>query len=455
MTAYRRNVLFSKLGRAWQLDRNDVSSIGGDQDVQVLLMKLARRNPDVQFILIGKNTGQNPQVMGYPENVVNPWEQWRKSFGNIRLKEITKTNVEDYMRRFLDIAGPYLRDADDWIDCLGQHGAANSFIPQIMADIDGEKVPGAWDNPRTYANPQMSFVNYCSYLAHAMNWWTRAINTRGPQFLCFDPRNTIKCREIGWPPRRPVLAQADATYGGKFERYDDLLNPPDYGYAGDWHREGTVWAGTVEYKYGAIELCSMPEPAAIPWSEFPRKGNFGIISNETRCAVSIPRGHVLHDWILPFHPNVELYGKWTDNTLRWLGVDIQPIPYTEMYSKMRTFRSTFTMPASGSTWATIKGWEAFAVGTPCFFHWKYDGQGHIIPTRDQIEHDLVNDPNLRFLGDFLRVHDAEDLAAKVKMLQDDDALWSHVVRLQRRRFEDAYAATAGGVLAIEHAVLLK
>lgn len=461
---YRKRILFSKLGRAWSLDPKSVSSLGGDQDVQVLLLKLAKRHPDVEFVLIGKNSGESPQAVGYPANVTNPWEVWRSTFKNVPFSKIvaktvadkpeTMKRIADKVQEFVALAKPYLDTADDWIDCLGQHGAANTFIPQIVAELaDGTKVAGSWDNPETWTNPQMSFVNYCSYLAGAMKYWTEQVcrHQDGPQFICFDPRNTIKIREISWPPRRPILAQYNQTYSSKVERYSDPTNPADYGFEGfTW--DATCWAGKLDYKYGAVELCSMPAPELLEYNHEPPTTRFGIISNETRKQVKNFRSKFIVEWIIQQLPDSEIYGQWSKESLGWfqhegLKTKVEPVPYSKMYSTLRTFKSTLTLPASGSGWATIKAWEAFANGVVCFFHEDYDDQGHIIPTLEQAQADPTHP--LSELALFLRVRNRQEFLERVNLIDHDDERWRYITTLQRFVFEKAYFATHGGISHIE------
>ncbi len=126
-------------------------------------------------------------------------------------------------------------------------------------------------------------------------------------------------------------------------------------------------------------------------------------------------------------------------------------------------RSTFTTPSSGSGWATTKPWQAFAVGTVCFFHPEYDTQGHIIPTLKQLDDaernqspDAVHgwDVNTAQLARWLRVRDAGDLAKRVRHLNEDhDAWWWLVV--QQRRLYDAACANLLHVKMIEERLGLR
>ena len=68
-----KKIAYGKIGRAWKLDPTKGTSTGGDADVARALHILSRARPDDQFVLVGRNSGVSPQMVGYPDNVVNPW----------------------------------------------------------------------------------------------------------------------------------------------------------------------------------------------------------------------------------------------------------------------------------------------------------------------------------------------------------------------------------------------
>jgi hypothetical protein len=299
-------------------------------------MKLAARHPEIDFVLFSKNSGEKPSSIGYPSNVINPWVEWNRIFKNMPISGINPTSVQARSEQFVELGKDYMNRAIGWIDCMGQHGAANSFIPQVG---------GRWEDRETWATPQMSFVNYCSHIGYAMRQWITADLSREITWVCFDPRNTLKIREIGYPPRKPVLAQCTCEAGCRTERYGSTLSLEEYGLSPDnYEVHGTTWVGQAAYDHSYVELCSMPAPDTIPWNSAPPpSGRFGIISNENRKNVKDERRHLLRWWVLERLPDTEIYGSWTKESQEELGRTINPVAYADMYQFMRSFRYTVTV----------------------------------------------------------------------------------------------------------------
>src|SRR5690606_28439834 len=131
-------------------------------------------------------------------------------------------------------------------------------------------------------------------------------------------------------------------------------------------------------------------------------------------------------------------GTWSKKSMETLGVEINPIPWHQTWDYVRSSKCTFTTPSSGSGWATTKPWEAFAVGTVCFFHPAYDDQGHIIPTRAHVLQGRVDhDPELKALAEWLRPRTPDDLRKAVERLDHDRDAWLWLVQAQRRLFDRA------------------
>jgi hypothetical protein len=157
--------------------------------------------------------------------------------------------------------------------------------------------------------------------------------------------------------------------------------------------------------------------------------------NENRREVSQSRLAVLKGWVLSNWPDVEIHGVWTAPSMKKLGRDIKPVPYVDLYAKLRSFRATLTTPASGSGWATAKPWECFAAGVPCFFHPGYDTQGWIIPTLDQVGK-VEMGAGMEWLVGWLRVEDPDQLKRRIDGMTD--AAWKAIVDIQRKHYERRY-----------------
>lgn len=428
-------IAYGKIGRSYNLSFTKQSTLGGDIDVTRLLRRLAWKYPQHEFILLGRNSGERPMDLGYPSNVTNPWTVWREQLRETKLPE----DLMDRSNKLEELVLPYVKEIDQVVMWLGQHGTSNSPIPKI-----GEK---DWGGELT--NPQISMVNYGSYLLRFINRW-RDVN--GPLaneeiWLCPDPRNYLKCRDLKWPLQYPILAQYEQTRQAKFERYG--VTNTMFEWPNKFKREDTVWIADVQYAASSLELTALPDPSDIPLRNLYPSQSFGMIVNENRAYVARDRKSIIRDWVLSWDPSAWLYGTWSEESQKELGREINPVSYDQMMSTLKQFRSTLTTPASGSGWATAKPWEAFAAGVVCFFHPEYDTQGWIIPTRDDLKKGRLTDlEDLENLSYFLRVTDPRDLAEKVAALEDEE-LWREMIVKQRAWYEIAMEKTHGGMLSIE------
>lgn len=442
---------YSKLGRSWNLDPKKASTVGGDIDVIRLLHRLAWDHPNDTFLLVGRNSGEDPHRLGYPSNVVNPWygpDGWNlpsAAWPDIDSKG--KPYVDEWMHR----AATLMKDVklDQHVMWLGQHGTSNSCLPNIGHDWgDGE-----------FTKPQASMLNYCGYLLQLCNM-TGAMTNVQPVLVCPDPRNYIKGRELKHGPKGNILAQYNQSRPLKcdqFGRWHNDGKQPSFSHHHPGHREGSVWVIDTVYEYAGIELTALDNPHQIVFAEQPGSIPVGLISNENRTNVG-PRSRLplVRDWFIKPFPDAPIFGKWSDASLVELDRRISSIPTSAMYDTLRNFRSTITFPASGSGWATAKPWEAFAAGTVMFFHPGYDDQGHILPIRGKPHWTdtagLIERDKLQALSDYLRLGSPLDFFGKVTAVAKDDALWRKLAQLQRTYFECAFMYWRGGARRVEEVV---
>lgn len=413
---------YGKLARSWNLDTTKASTVGGDIDVVRLLRRLSKALPDDELFLLGRCKGGSPKAHGFDENVFNPWHEWNWDLPPV----IHKPNMapEDYTKPrdlFRELTGDLNLDAV--VLWLGQVANANSPIPPSGED---------WDNCKL-TNPQVMAVNYTLYLLDFLN--RKGIE---PILLCPDPRNYWKPRELTRPFTQSILAQYDTVRGTRHEQFDKWGLPWQDG----WRREGSQLVAAADYDYAGVELTALDEPDLIDFDEiYERPHLIGIISNENKTAVhdDTSRRLQVKKYILDKWPDAPIYGTWTDETQEFFNRKIEPIPYTEMYSRLQQFKCSVTFPASGSGWATAKAWEAFAVGTVMFFHHKYDDQGHIVSRSGK---------KWRQLRKFLIVHNQRQLWQRVKMLEDDPGLWHNIICQQRQLFEEHFDWYMGGAARV-------
>lgn len=433
---------YSKLGRSWNLDPRKASTVGGDMDCIRLLMRLAWDNPQDIFLLVGRNSGEDPQLLGYPHNVVNPWSgewyhpgaQWKD------INEGLKIFVDQWLADWREVSAGVKLDAH--IMWLGQHGTSNSCIPNIGHDWeDGE-----------FTKPQASMLNYCGYLLDVV-----ARTNVAPVLLCPDPRNYVKSRELITGPSGPIIAQYDQVRPLKCEQFG-RWNKDGTPKQNDWEgrREESIWVIDTEYVYAGLELTALDEPGSIICADQPGEHDMGVVSNENRKYVGKKaRLDLLKDWVLDQWPDAPLYGKWSKESEEEIGRSVTSIPVTEMYERLRSFRSTITLPASGSGWATAKPWEAFAAGTVMFFHPWYDDQGHIMPIEGRphwTDHaGLIPREDLQKLSNFLRVSSPAEFFDKVEQVKDN-YVWETITASQRSYFECAFMYWGGGARPVSEAI---
>lgn len=446
---------YGKVGRSFNLNPTRATSVGGDIDVLNLLKRLAAMFPQHTFVLVGKNSGEVPQEVGYPANVENPWTAWRENWTSVP----DPSEADKMIDHFRSISGDFHTTLDAMVMWAGQHGSANSRIPMIGSDWI---TPPGWDESvdggtnahndvitggigENLATPQYAFVHYCSWLMDFLGRWREAGGgplTREEVWLCPDPRNYLKIREKRWPLAKPVIAQYQFLKYHKGERFgrfpDELYELDPTGY-----KEESRWVTNTAYAYGALELTAVGSPDQIKFDPVPGSHAFGMVVNENLTNVKDSRLQLLKSWVLPNFPDAEIRGHWTEKSQLELNRIFQPVPYTEVMGVMKSFATTLTTPASGSGWATAKPWEAFALGSICFFHPRYDDQAWILP-KAGIADTREWDEDAKMLGEYLRVSSPEQLAARVAEVTSNPDLYHAIVTAQRRHYEKSFAYWQGG-----------
>lgn len=436
-----RRVGYGKVGRSMPLTLDRCGNLGGDVEMVAVIKALALRHPDTEFWLVGRNSGEEPTKVGLPANVINPWSDASEADGYgwstklLRAKKDAGLNhgnlsVDEHLgiqRIYDQLILPTMLGMDGFVIWAGQHGTTNSPVPGIR-------------KPDELTKPHDWCAHYCAHLLQGLNAW-RDVDpwNREEVWLNSDPRNNLKMRDLKWPLRHPVLTQHTFTHKIKHERYGDP------GADGEWEEwsarydvgleypeaRSKIWLSAVDNVYARLEVNGLlpgtPFGDLISYDDrHDRRQSFGLFINETRKYVraDVARVNVLREWVLPQNPAF-IHGTWSVDSLEQLGRDIKPAPWSEYYTRLHSVRCTFTTPASGTGWATAKPWEAFAAGTVCFFHPGYDKQNNI----------LGDAPD--WLRNFLRVESPQELAEKIKTMDEVPYMWLGIVRAQRAHFDRA------------------
>lgn len=395
------------------------------------LKVLAERHPDVTFVLIGRNSGENPADVGLPGNVVNPWITWRhpirRELNDAKLNHPNWSIAEHQrvLRIMWQYVYPEFERLDGMVMWVGQHGTTNTPLPSLQK-------PGTLTKPYDWA------TLYCSYLQQGINRW-RDVDPlhREEVLLNADPRNVIKYRDSKWPWRFPVLSQYERVDNVKHERYDDgrLFNefyvPDEVDVAEEGMHPREVWRSKTRSVYSRLEISGLlpgtPFADTIKFNDrHEREHDFGIIFNETKREVALEKSRrtILKNWVLPLRPGF-VRGKWSATTQLQLDVKIDPVNVRDYFELLRTARCTLTTPSSGSGWATAKPWECFAAGVVCFFHPAYDDQNHIL---GDAPFELQN---------WLRVRRVEDLRERIAFMKATPTFWREIVDLQHDHYINA------------------
>jgi hypothetical protein len=424
---------YGKLGRSMPLTLEKCGNLGGDVEMVAVVKEMALRHPNDTFILLGRNTGEEPSKVGLPMNVLNPWIEWAPELrARMNANGINHPNlsIEEHFKvqaMFDDLTLETFIALDGFVQWIGQHGTSNCPIPKV-------------GNPGELTKPQDAFGYYAGFMLRGINHWRDADPwNREEVNLNADARNLHKMRDLKWPMRHPVLGQHNSWKNIKHERYGDgrdweEWSAADYAALERPEDRDRVWLSRVYTTYARLEVNGLrpgtPFGDLISFNDsWDDRGHFGLFINEARSIGINPkmsRRVIFDEWVRPLLPDF-VHGTWSPASLQTMGMNITPVAWDQYYPKLHSVRSTFTTPSSGSGWATAKPWEAFAAGTVCFFHPAYDDQNNI----------LSDAPT--WLQNWLRVKTPTELAVRVSYLNSTAGQrdWVAIVKAQRTHFDNA------------------
>lgn len=308
-------------------------------------------------------------------------------------------------KRFIDDRCDRLPTFDAWVIWLGQNGSSLHPVPSVA-------MPGA------FTSPYVSLVSYGYPIVAAIN----AAQAQ-PTWLCPDPRNTIKFRDLWTPLDKPVLGQYDCTKRDTF--YDE--------------RSGILAEKTTQYNYAGIEMLAVAPKEHQDFTTCPPI-SLGIVVNEGRTDCKNRRRDLIKEWMPEDVSTWEIFGTWTKEGAAFIRKpDVYPVSVADVDTVLRRWRSTITLPAQGTGWATAKPWECFRSGCICFKHPAYDDQMHVYG------HHMPEE-----LYGFLCVHSPETFWARVNSMTT--AEYQHYAALQFKYYRDSVARLDGGALNVLKAV---
>lgn len=418
---------YGKIGRSMPLTLEKCGTLGGDVEMIPPIKELALRHPDDEFILLGRNTGEDPKEIGLPSNIINPWIEWGPELRRqINAKGLNhpNLNIEEHhiVADMIDsIIGNSFEELDGLVLWIGQHGTSNRPLPGIRKN--------GWTKPQDWC------AYYSGFLMRGANRFRDSDPfTREEIYLNADSRNYLKMRDLAWPLENPVLTQFNFEHTMRYEREDRALRHFEH-YERTSNakiiRDPHIWEATVQNVYSRLEINGL-QPGT-PFGDLVEfnddwydRGAFGLFINEAASNVHESRRRLtaLREWVLPLNPAF-VHGTWTKESQAKLFREITPVSWEKYFPKLHSVRCTFTTPSSGSGYATTKPWEAFAAGTVCFFHPAYDTQNNILGDAEPA------------LKEWLRVSTPAQLEDRVTALQNDRSAWEWLVQAQRTHYENA------------------
>lgn len=409
-------IAYGKLGRSIPLTIADASNVGGDIEVIRLLHLLLDRGHEVH--LIGRNRGitnEHGDKLGYDLSrkgkLIDHWVSGGVFSDPPEMSRERDATFESY-DQFFRTQAHLLPHMDAWIVWLGQHGSCLHPVPVVQPGRTG------------YTNPMMSDVNYGYPLIAMMNELEVV-----PRWLCPDPRNMIKFRDIWNPKQNEILAQFNTEKPNTF--FDE--------------RDQKLRHGGTRYKYAGIEMLAVSPMHPTPFGGLlatPPNRSFGLLVNEGYSNLGAKNRLVkIKSWLGNNLAGTEIFGHWCEKSQEALGKTIIPVAFADVTNTLMSWRATMTFPATGTGWATAKPWECFNAGCICFKHPEYDSQGHIYSKR--LMQEALDEAQGAELYNFLCPSSPMGLWTRVAELQNDGA-WRRKADMQYRYLIASHKRLDGG-----------
>lgn len=438
----------------------------GDAEKPNLLRRLAVRNPDVEWVVVGHNdAGERPLDL---PNVTNPWAGARE------LAARTPPRADGYYRTpfapywtarpawwcsevtgFEDDLVELISDLDGVVLHVGQHAPTQLRIPQATRTWHETFTNPDLDGNRVYDSMQ----SYCRYLVRGLNALGDKTLGRAPVvWLVPDPRNYLKARDVKWPSGTDeLLAQATFTRSQRHERYQDYRAPEALGFRGvrldrlNEVDEHELWVAEHRYQHADLELMILPDIweqfGAVP---FAGRTPAGIATTSTKASVlgeGRRRSRLVGDYLLSAFPDAAVYGKWDAASLADVPADtVVEVRPDAFHASLEEWRVTLSLPIVESGWSVAKPYQCWAANTVCFYVEQVDAQGWTLPGRHHVPGtervgafrnvDLYScrtdwtDDDLA-LAAWLRVESPAEFADRAHRVVDDEATWTWLVDAQR------------------------
>lgn len=421
-------IAYGKICRSIPLTHAEASNVGGDSEVVTLLDELVKAGHEVHIISRTQSKELYPfECPGAGSGrVVNhfapggtfgdpPMPKW--SDPGSRTKGPAFDAYTDYYVRQTTL----LPEFDAIFMWLGDHGTSNHPMPGIVKATLG-KYTTTRQQDAIYGWPPMAILNTLGDLRGAR-----------PHWLCPDPRNMIKFRDLWHHDQRPILAQFNTSKESSFYH----------------ERDDKIRKANLRYSYSGIEMLALPRKDRIVRTDGASRALFGLLVNEGYN--NLPDGKGRKDLVRRWcEPGTPIIGTWSESSIELLaghGYIVSPaVALNDVELQLSQWKATMTFPATNSGWATAKPWECFAAGTVCFRHPDYDTQNHIY--RDDMNVYTVDGMGLK---QFLSPTTHAGFKDRLRMLENDE-VYHTAAEAQFLYLQDSWRRLKGGMIAVEQAL---
>lgn len=408
------NIAIGKLGRAMFFDKANWSIYAGDDSPLIFYFTLAKKYPQHTFYILGRSDftkfkQKNSQVgfgkfnknkVDIPSNIIDLLEDARKFAGpeECRLSNDTHLKGHEPWR----ILENYIKHIDLKLDLgLIMQG------PDTSTSIGGEGVLCA--SKPTEAIPLAMGANYCGPIIHVINsqgfpWYS--IN-EDPRYVPPKHHDIINDEQF-------IFSQIEGKY--KTKRIVDYTS-------GKWRE---YWA---TFKYAGLERMFLADKKKIDFSNpdhievdnnvYAKNNKFILTLND-----GTDRLEYLEKWVLDIHPNIKVYGKWSNaakkkhpNTFIEKGI-VQMEP--EMWQSMFTYIPAFTKRRKN--FVTQKPWKMVYYG--------------IIPFYDKNSYDTDN--YFKEFPDYVKVETPQEMWEKIDYLYEHRDEYQKLLKQFYDMLEDKY-----------------
>lgn len=366
---YKKIFLTGKIGKSVKFNESTWGAVGGDNEVPVLLRKMAELYPDYLFIIISKNDiSRSREKALVPENIVDVYN------GASKEDKLDKNYLVNKL-------------SDNKIDgCFLFSGTVspNTNIPDV-----NYKKTALKKGKKEIAKTLYCFANYVGPIYNYLN------ETQIPWILVsHDPRYNKQGQDLLNTPEK-ILSQFNCDHVqqhlNNFEEQEYVKETIPCEYAG-MERTTSIGLDVKEIRNFILKKDIL----------------FSVVLNQGRLGHS--RYPLLKEYVLDNLDldEIKIAGKWDEEILENDERFIGPVKFAELREYISRIKYTFIIPIAPG-WVTSKYIEMFSLGVIPFFHSTYDTQFNLdVP-------------------DYLRVNSAEELKERINELENNKEMYNEIL----------------------------